>query len=190
MSWQYEGGAGGVTSLMRTSVPDLASFDHHIQHTLMTEIDIVNFCAYNSYISRADAIAIAGQARTTQQGLLATVPAAPVTANDNFFLQDPVDARSAASRILGFDVDALLGPTVQSEAQEIQLPIDQAPYQWTGCLSDVYAAAEGTYDWDAVRNNDFHIGDISDPRSFEELFGQYAQGGFIQPSGKSPFLYA
>ena len=130
MSWKREIDFDGVMKLKQTSVPDITSFDHGIQHTSMTEKDIVHLCARESYISDANAVAIAGRPGAAQHGLLASVPIVPVApvppvapiaaistpANNSFLLQAMINPGRAASDVLGFDVNAILGPAEQIQS--------------------------------------------------------------------------
>jgi hypothetical protein len=196
MLWECEIDVDGVMKLKRTSAPDIASFDHRIQHTSMTDKDVVHLCARRLYITRSNAIAIAGRPGAAEHGLLASAPIIPVAptapvaalctpANNSFLLHAMTNPRRAASDVLGFDVDALLGPAEQSQASTRSSPPPPAPIQWTGCLADIYNPFEGTFDFEAVtNNNDFDVGDISDPRSFDEMFGAVIQDGFMQPISK------
>jgi hypothetical protein len=200
MCWEIEYDLNGqIVGLLQTAVPDVAAFDDYIKYTGMNENDVVHFCAYMGYISQHAANIIAGDP-AQQQTLLATAPAAiapapaPVIAAPiiNPFLADTVnDPRAAATQVLGFDVDEVLGPAEQSEtpgAGGLLLSPAAAPapnpYEWTGCMADLYNPDEGTFNFeDMVRDQcDGDVGDISDPASFDEMFGDVLEGGFMQPS--------
>lgn len=239
MLWVFEIGANGVMMLEQVAVPDIDSFEDHIKHTIMTEKDVIHFCAQESYITHATAIAIAGPQAVGQQGLLATAPVVPATtpaaAANNQFLNNtnanlfaatnqainqiigqPINPpanqgqflynvltqpRHAASQVLGFDVDELLDPATQPETSNLPpsfspeapapaAPPSPPPYQWTGCMADLYNPHEGTYDFASVGNtnndaeNEFDTGEISDPLSFDAIFGPSIQDGFVHPSSK------
>jgi hypothetical protein len=198
MCWQWEEKRPfNAEDLNQTSVPDIASFDARIQNTLMTERDIVHFCAQHGYISHPEAFLIAGAA---QHGLLATAPGAPAgapgaaidppTNNYTFLVQATADPHLAASDVLGFDVAAFLGLDEDSELPDVPSPAESVAYPWTGCLADVYSPAEGTFEYEALARHraarHFDIGDISNPRSFDEMFAPVVQDGYFQPTSKQP----
>lgn len=183
MMWVLEADANGALKVRQPVVPDVDSFEVHIKHTLMTERNVVHFCAEKGYISLANAIAIAGPqqaaaaaAPVDQQGLLAADPVAqqgllaggPVLADatSQFLFKAVSDPRSAASEIFGFDVDQLLGPAQQSELSNLPAEAEaeaqaeaqaetqaETPYMWTGCQADLYNPAEGTFDFESLGNN-------------------------------------
>jgi hypothetical protein len=150
-----------------------------MKHTIMTENDVIHFCTQKFFINRSTAIAIAGQPGAPQHGLLATAPVIATTppANSNSFLYQTItNPRRAASIVLGFDVDQLLDSAEQSESSNLPPLPPPAPYEWTGCMADIYNPAEGTFDFEALGNNYgtplFDTGDISDPKSFDAIFSE------------------
>lgn len=189
MLWELEIDVDGVVKLRQVSVPDMSTFDHRITHTTMTEKDVVHYCAVRGYISQATAMAAAGQPQAAQQGLLATaqvVTTTPPAANSPF-LMTTTNPTTTASNILGFDVDAMLGEEQQSGAVNLQMLASDS-YEWTGSMADLYSADEGTFNFESLGNNYgtplFDIGDISNPLSFERMFGEVTQDGFFQPSSE------
>ena len=198
MCWVIERDLDGVISLTQTSVPDIASFEDHIKHTIMTERDVVHFCARKGYITMAVAAALAGPQTTasnanaaSQQGLLATAPVIPPalpTATNAFLALTVTNPRAAAQQVLGFDIDELLGPARQSEAANLDPAPPQKPYEWTGCMADLYSPGEGSFNFeklgDGYSTSLYDVGDISDPQSFERMFGEVTENGYFQPSGK------
>lgn len=196
MSWDIGRDADGVLKMVQTSVPDVASFDDHIQHSIMTEKDVIHFCAENGYITRSVARILAGDPASpsndsalSQHSLLATAPVTfpPVSTTTASFLGQTVNnPRAAATEVLGFDVDELLGPAERSESSN--LPTAK-PYEWSNCTGNLYDAEEGSFNFEALgdnyRTSIFDVGEISDPQSFDELFSAVVQDGFYHNDGKA-----
>ena len=55
-------------------------------------------------------------------------------------------------------------------------------------MADLYNPAEGTFDFEGLGNNYgtplFDTGNISNPQSFDAMFGEVIQDGFFHPSSK------
>jgi hypothetical protein len=83
MNWVVEKGIDSI-KLKQYTPPDYSAFPDRIVNTLMTEKDVIFYCAYKNFISAATSVQIAGPLQqpriasatdaASQQGLLASAP--------------------------------------------------------------------------------------------------------------------
>ena len=181
MGWEMEYGIDGeIVGCVQTAPPDVPSFHDHLKYTAMNQVDVVDFCGHVGYITQHAVHAITGGPRPivvpltagagVPQMLLAGAPVSAPVVGFNQFLADTVNnPRAAAAQILGAEIVGLLGP-------------ETGEAEWTGCLADAYHPDEGIFNFEVLRwdvNGD--VGDIGDPASFAEMFGEVVEDGFMQP---------
>jgi hypothetical protein len=181
MNWSIQVANDGTINLHQTSLPFTATFEPYIMHTSMTDSDVITLVAAKGYISLGDGRAITNIA-SPPQGLLASAPVfqrlalpQPTLPPAATFLQTTITGpASAASMVLGFDVNDLL---------------NSDPYEWTGSMSDLYNPNADSIDFQNVANNatanGWDVSSIHDPLGFESLFEGMIQGGYTTPSGKT-----
>jgi hypothetical protein len=132
MEWVAETGEDGSVFLNQKSRPNLTTFPAECMGSNLTEKDVVRFCAFQKYLSPADAVAITGLnaarsgptvTQASQQGLLASSPLlkSPAPANSDTVQGAINRPEAAAPSELGFDVDEFLGKSTH-------FPVGQSEY--------------------------------------------------------------
>ena len=178
MNWTVTTSLNGL-DIHQTTSPDLNSFSANINHSTMTEKDVIVFCGQRGYISsqnasRLTAPTLAGLAVQAQQGLLASAPVMPQQ-----YL--PIDTRSLASSNPARAATTAFG----FSANEIPQPTEIAPaasYQWTGSMSDLYNAFEGAYNLESI-GDQWNTFDIEDPQALDSMI----ENGMLEDGYLSPF---
>jgi hypothetical protein len=181
MKWEFVTALDGMVSLQQTSAPDLSSFDERITRTVMTEWEVISFAENNGYMPRNTVVP---NVQMTQQGVFAGFagippPApfannnlAPVLSGMNMFLQDvAMNPAAAATMVLGFDVEDML-----REPNTHQV-------KWTGSMADLYDPETGFLDLERNVENKWDVANIDDPQSFDSIFTDSIQDGYLIPNG-------
>ncbi|KAH6677649.1 alpha-1 domain protein [Halenospora varia] len=185
MNWSVESTEDNTVVFRQIAEPDLSTFPQSIMTTLMTERDVIHFCASRAYIPQSVAVIITGPPTNaagattfpgSQQGLMATTPTMPSTARSPLpaFVQQTVqDPVAMATSLFGFDVGVMLDESMG--------------YQWTNNMSDLYHLDGGAFDFDDMLrqtdDNAWNAFDVTDPRALDYLLEDGGlRDGFLTPN--------
>jgi hypothetical protein len=198
MNWEVLTASDGTIRLQQTSPPNLSSFEEHLVFTNVTEWDLIAIAIANDYIPQGTvlqnahliqhgvfpAAATLQQPQPTQQPRPAQQPQPAQPAQQpqpgpqnfanrvEFFRSIAIDPIATASIVLGFDVKDMLRIT------------GSQPIEWTRSLADLYNPATGFYDIKHTFGEQWNVGNINQPLSFDNIFKDSIRDGYIIPAGK------